>query len=1028
MAAAGPRPTGTVTFLFSDIEGSTRLLQRLGALYGQALAEHQRLLREAFDAHGGHEIDTQGDSFFVAFRRAKDAVAAAIDGQRALAGYEWPDGAELRVRMGVHTGEPAEGEDRYVGLGVHRAARIGAAAVGGQVLVSETTRSLLRDDPLHDVTLRDLGAVRLKDIDEPERLFELNAPGLPAIGLKTSTSSRRRLLAGAAVAAVVVAVALGVLLSRGGGASAAHTVEPNQVGVIDTKDGSISGAVPVGSAPNGVAAGDGAVWVANTDEDSITRVDPATNTVRQTVPVGGSPVGVAVSPGSVWVANAADGTVSRIDSSANRVVQTIPVGNGPEGVAYAAGKIWVANSADGTVTEIDAKRDRVERTLPCAVGITALTVVSGHVWAASPASGSVVRLDRSGCETSVGVGVNPDALAAAAGAIWVANRQDGTVWKIDPRTASVTAQIHVGHEPSAVAGDSYAVWVANSGDATLWKIDPATNTVLKTISLANPPQGLALNGAVLYVSVRSSGLANRGGTLRIDYGSSGPDSDDLAYAFNTTSWAILSMTNDGLVGFRRIGGAEGTELVPDLATTLPDPTDGGRTYTFTLRSGIHYSTGRLVEPEDVKAGIERTLAAKPASPLRIYFTSDIEGASRCAPGRPCHLSAGIVTNQLARTITFHLTAPDPDFLTKLALPPAFAVQPGTAVPARAPLPATGPYEIAAFRPKERLVRLIRNRYFHEWSRDAQPEGFPTEIDVRWPGNASPDAMNAGLAEAVESGKSDLAIFPLSPPVARRTLDDIETRYPSQLRFDLEPATWYFFLNTRVAPFNDVRVRQAVQEAFDRGAFGRLLTREYAPTCNILPPGYAGYEHGCPFKGSVTSRLSNAKALVRASGTTGAHVVVWTPAPLAFEGQYMISLLDSLGFRATAHTVPAGDIGSYFGSILNPKSRIQTGYVGWLTNYPSSLGFFTDQFSCASHYVSGFCDHRIDAELHHAAQLQVLDPPAATLLWQKLQRQLLALAPMIPTYNGREVAFIGKRVGNFQYNPQWGPLLDQLWVK
>jgi peptide/nickel transport system substrate-binding protein len=222
----------------------------------------------------------------------------------------------------------------------------------------------------------------------------------------------------------------------------------------------------------------------------------------------------------------------------------------------------------------------------------------------------------------------------------------------------------------------------------------------------------------------------------------------------------------------------------------------------------------------------------------------------------------------------------------------------------------------------------------------------------------------------------------------------------------------------------------VQESFDSGAFGRLLTREYTPTCNIVPPGYAGYEHGCPYKGSEASRLAKAKALVAASGTTGTRVVVWTPAPIAFEGHYMVSLLDSLGFRATAHNVPANDIQQYFGAITGPKSRVQTGYVGWNANYPSSLGWFRDQFSCAnaSQYVSGFCDHNIDAELRHAARLQVLDPPAATLLWQKLERQLRALAPMIPTYDGREVAFLGKHAGNFQYNPQWGVLLDQLWVR
>jgi YVTN family beta-propeller protein len=1028
MEARPERPSGTVTFLFSDIEGSTRLLQRLGALYGGALAEHQRLLREAFAAHGGHEIDTQGDSFFVAFRRAKDAVAAAVDAQHALADYDWPEGAEVRVRMGIHTGEPVAGEGRYVGLGVHRAARIGAAAVGGQVLVSESTRALLRDDPLPDIALRDLGLHQLKDIDEPERLFELNGPGLVTADLAGPAGrvSRKRLVVGAALVTVAVAAALGTFLSRGGGTAKASTVAPNEVGVIDATSGSISGSVPVGSAPNGVAVGDKAVWVANTDDNSITRVDPNTKTVRQTIPVGGSPSGVAVSPGSVWVANASDGTVSRIDSSANSVVQTLNVGNGPEGIAYDAGKIWVANSADGTVTEIDAKRDRVERTLPGAVGVAALTAAFGHVWTVSPASGKVVALDPKGGSANVGVGVDPDAVAAAAGAIWVANRHDGTVSRVDPRTASVTQVIQVGHEPAAVVGDSSAVWVANSGDSTLSKIDPATNTVVKTFSLANPPQGLALNGSDLYVSVRSNGLANRGGTLRVAE-PTGPDSDDPAYAFAPTSWAILSLTNDGLVGFRRVGGPEGTELVPDLATTLPAPTDGGRTYAFTLRSGIRYSNGRLVEPEDVKAGIERTLATKPASDLRDYYTSDIVGASRCTPGKPCHLAAGIVTNRLARTITFHLRAPDPDFLTRLALPTADAVPPGTAA-GKTPVPATGPYKIVTFQQKQRLVRLVRNRYFHEWSHDAQPSGFPAAINLTWSPDVAPAEADASLTKAVESGKSDLAVFPLSPPVPRRMLDDLATRYPSQLRFDLEQATWYFFLNTRVAPFDDLRVRQAVQEAFDRGAFGRLLTREYTPTCNILPPGYAGYEHGCPYKGSEESRLAKAKALVRASGTTGTRVVVWTPAPLAFEGRYMISLLDSLGFRANPHTVSPVDIGQYFGAILSPKSRIQTGYVGWNANYPSSLGFFRDQFGCASHYVTGFCDHHIDAEFRHAAQLQVLDPPAATLLWQKIGRQLLALAPMIPAYNGREVAFVGKHVGNFQYNPQWGVLLDQLWVK
>ena len=172
-------PRGTVTFLFTDVEGSTRLLKELRDGYGDVLAEHQRILREAFEAAGGQEIDTQGDSFFVAFPRAKDAVTAAVAAQRGLAAHRWPKNAAVRVRMGLHTGEPTVGEERYVGMGVHKAARIAAAAHGGQILLSNTTCGLVEDELPPDLRLLDLGEQRLKDIDFPERIFQLNSPGLP---------------------------------------------------------------------------------------------------------------------------------------------------------------------------------------------------------------------------------------------------------------------------------------------------------------------------------------------------------------------------------------------------------------------------------------------------------------------------------------------------------------------------------------------------------------------------------------------------------------------------------------------------------------------------------------------------------------------------------------------------------------------------------------------------------------------------------------------------------------------------------
>jgi class 3 adenylate cyclase len=172
-------PTGTVTLLFTDIEGSTQLLEWLGERYVEVLGEHRALLRAAFAAFEGHVVGVEGDAFFVAFAKARDAVAAAVAGQRALAGHGWPEGAVPRVRMGIHTGEPIVVAGDYAGLDVHRAARICSAGHGQQILLSQTSRELLGEGPPSGVGLRDLGEHQLKDFPRPQRLYQLIIPGLP---------------------------------------------------------------------------------------------------------------------------------------------------------------------------------------------------------------------------------------------------------------------------------------------------------------------------------------------------------------------------------------------------------------------------------------------------------------------------------------------------------------------------------------------------------------------------------------------------------------------------------------------------------------------------------------------------------------------------------------------------------------------------------------------------------------------------------------------------------------------------------
>jgi len=173
-------PAGTVTLVFTDIEGSTTLLQRLGDGYQQVLQDHHHLVREAIRLGGGYEIQTAGDAFFVVFERARDAVTSAVAAQQALLQHPWPEGISVHVRMGLHTGEPTPSPDGYVGLDVNRAARISGAAWGGQIVVSRTTRALIEHDMPDGVSLRDLGYHRLKDLEHPEHLYQALHPILPA--------------------------------------------------------------------------------------------------------------------------------------------------------------------------------------------------------------------------------------------------------------------------------------------------------------------------------------------------------------------------------------------------------------------------------------------------------------------------------------------------------------------------------------------------------------------------------------------------------------------------------------------------------------------------------------------------------------------------------------------------------------------------------------------------------------------------------------------------------------------------------
>jgi YVTN family beta-propeller protein len=506
---------GTVTFLFTDIEGSTALLKLLGGeRYHDVLVEHQRLLRAAFEEAGGREVDTQGDAFFVAFQKARDALTAAVAAQRALAAQAWPDDVAVRVRMGLDTGEPVVGKGRYVGLGVHRTARIMAAAHGGQVLVSRTTRDLVRDELPAGTSLRDLGEQRLKDLDHPVHLFQVVASDLPAKfpKLRTLDSGPRARLLRLRVVGPAAAVAIGGVVAAivlAGGSGGGVTVVPNSLGLINPRTNKVIGQVPVGIRPGSVAVGSGSVWVANEEDKTLSRIDGRTRRVLRTIALFSTPTGVATAKNAVWVAEGAAGALARVDPSLDEVTKTfdglagrVRVSGGPKGsVAIGGGSVWVTYGSTA-VARINPASNSVIATGFAGFGASAIAYGEKAVWVANAGDNTVSRFspETNRKVVDINVGRGPGGVAVGGGSVWVTDTGDDAVSRIDPQSRSVTT-IPVGKGPLGIAYGDGGIWVANGKDGTVSRIDPRKGAVVKTIKVGGRPTGIYAGERLIWVTV-----------------------------------------------------------------------------------------------------------------------------------------------------------------------------------------------------------------------------------------------------------------------------------------------------------------------------------------------------------------------------------------------------------------------------------------------------------------------------------------------------------------------------------------------
>ncbi len=532
-------------------------------------------------------------------------------------------------------------------------------------------------------------------------------------------------------------------------------------------------------------------------------------------------------------------------------------------------------------------------------------------------------------------------------------------------------------------------------------------------------------------STSSSATARSGGTFTI-LANSAFGVADPAQNYTLEEWQLLINTHDGLTQFARVAGVPGTKIVPDLATSIPTPTNGGKTYVFHIRRGIKFSNGQTLTPSAFVTTFERQFTV----PGPTSFYSGIVGASACST-KGCNLSKGVVANDSAYTLTINLTAPDAELMDQLALPFAYAVPPNTPLKLtgnNVP-PGTGPYMWKSYNPNTEAV-LVRNPYFHVWNKEAQPAGYPNEIIEKYGLQVSNEVTEVENGEANEVFDGD--------QIPSDQLTQLNSaKYAGQVHVNTLTADWYMALNTKQPPFNNVKARQAINYAANRSAYVKIAGGPSlaVPACQILPPNFPSYKPYCPFTTGAQTvwsgpNLAKAKALVKASGTAGEHVIVDGTNDQVGTAlvQQMISDLDSIGYKATPQLLSASIQYPYVQNSTN-STKWNVGWSAWYQDYPAPADFLNVLLGCgsihpnsdASPNIAAFCDPSIQAQINKAEAEEATNPSAAAALWTQIDHEDTLQAPWVDLYNPKQIDFLSKNVHGYEWNPQWYILIDQLWL-
>jgi peptide/nickel transport system substrate-binding protein len=483
----------------------------------------------------------------------------------------------------------------------------------------------------------------------------------------------------------------------------------------------------------------------------------------------------------------------------------------------------------------------------------------------------------------------------------------------------------------------------------------------------------------------SSSTSKSFANFRLAY-DTGIDYLDPGLSYTVEGWAIMWNVYLPLLGYKHVNGPDGATIVPYLAEALPTVSSDGKTYTLTLRKGIKYSNGATVMASDFRSTIERDF--KVDSP-GVGFFSNIVGADQFSKTKTGHIS-GIAVDDTTGKITIHLTAPQGDFMNILATTFAAPVPAGS--PAKdqstTPLPSTGPYMIQSYQPNK-IAIVVRNPNYDASQFDGNvPVGNPDKMTINIIGDDSV------ALQRVISGQDDYDFHQIPPD----RLASVQSKYPSQLKVYTPANTYYFFMNTRVKPFDNLKVRQAVNYAINREALVRIYGGLAAPTQNVLPPTYPQYVK----LNLYPYNLAKAKSLIAASGDKGFQVTVWNhdrgldPKATA----YLTDVLNSIGLKAKEKVINSA---VYWTTVGNQATKAQIGFADWFQDYPHPLDWFDvllngDRITQThNNNYANFNDASVNSQINSLKKEPVLDNKA-NARWASVDKEVMQQAPWAPFIN------------------------------